>query len=91
MELRSVACTMQFMGQVQGRPIRILLDSRSSNTFVSASLAAHLQGSSACAQPIKVTVANGTQMLCHTEFKQLQWSVQQCSFVSVAKVLPLSQ
>lgn len=30
-------------------------------------------------------------MLCQSEFKQLQWSIQQCSFVSVAKVLPLFQ
>ena len=36
-------------------------------------------------------VANGSQLWCDTEFKHLQWSVQQCSFVSVAKVLPLSQ
>lgn len=53
-------------------------------------MASQLHKSSACAQPIKVTVANGGQMLCQFEFKNLQWSIQQYSFVSVAKILPLT-
>ena len=65
------ASTMQFKGEVQGRSVRILLDSGSSHTFVSASIAAHLQGSSACVHPTRVMVANGTQIWCNTEFQQL--------------------
>jgi hypothetical protein len=40
--------TIQFLGQIQGKQIRILVDSGSSNTFVSASLASRLQASTAC-------------------------------------------
>jgi hypothetical protein len=83
--------TMHFVGDIQGRPVKILLDSGSSNTFISTSLASQLQGNSVCQQPLKVTVANGSHMLCQKEFKQLLWSIQQCSFVSEVKVLPLSQ
>ena len=63
---RDSTSTMQFRGEVQGRQVRILLDSGSSNTFVSASLAAHLQGSSDCDHPTRVMVANGTQLWCDT-------------------------
>jgi hypothetical protein len=85
------SATMQFLGQIQGKSICILVDSCSSNTFVSASLASQLYGSSVCHRPIKVTVVNGNQMLCQLEFKQLQWSIQHYVFISDAKVLPLSQ
>jgi hypothetical protein len=52
--------TMQFVGEIQGQSVQILIDSGSSNTFVSTSLASKLSGSSPCQYPITVTVANGT-------------------------------
>jgi hypothetical protein len=58
---------------------------------MSTSLASKLSGSSPCQYPIKVTAANDTQLICEQEFKHLQWTVQQCSFFSDVKVLPLSQ
>jgi len=82
---------MQFVGEIQGQLVKILLDSGSSNTFKSISLASKLSGSSDCQHPINVTVANGNQMVCQQEFRQLSWIIQQCSFVSDVKVLPLSQ
>lgn len=54
-------------------------------------MASKLSGSSDCQHPINVTVANGNQMVCQQEFRQLSWTIQQCSFVSDVKVLPLSQ
>jgi hypothetical protein len=83
--------TMQFVGEIQGQSVQILINSGSSNTFMSTSLASKLSSSSPCQYPIKVTVANGTQLICEQEFKHLQWTVQQCSFFSDVKVLPLSQ
>lgn len=52
--------TMQFMGTIQGHPVKILLDSSSSHMFISSTIAAQLEGSSVCTQPIKVMVANGS-------------------------------
>lgn len=80
-----------FLGHIQNRPPCILVDSGSSNTFLSASLAASLEGGSLRATPLKVTVADGNHMLCQTKFKELESSIQQYTFTSVAKVLPLSQ
>lgn len=82
--------SIQFMGQIQGHLARILIDSGSSDTFVSTSLADKLDGISTFTPPLKVTVADGTQLLCSSQFQQLTWSVQECDFVSMAKVLPLS-
>ena len=81
---------MQFVGEIQGQLVKILLDSGSSNTFKSISLASKLSGSSDCQHPINVTVAKGNQMVYQQEFRQLSWTIQQCSFVSDVKVLPLS-
>jgi len=82
---------MQFVGEIQGQLVKILLDSGSSNTFKRISLASKLSGRSDCQHPINVTVAKGNQMVYQQEFRQLSWTIQQCSFVSDVKVLPLSQ
>jgi hypothetical protein len=68
--------TMRFWGVIQDQKVRILLDSRSSHTFVSSTLTSQLQGRTDCAKPVSVTVANGNRMLCQSKFKQLQWSIQ---------------
>ena len=40
--------------------------------------------------PLKVMVADGSQLLCSSQFQNLVWAVQSNDFVSQAKVLPLS-
>jgi hypothetical protein len=82
--------SIQFQGTVHGLPARILLDSGSSHTFVSAALAAKLPGISYFSPALRVTVADGSVVSCSTQFQQLQWSVQGCEFLSVAKVFPLT-
>jgi hypothetical protein len=81
--------SIQFQGTVQGMPARILLDSGSSHTFVSTDLAARLSGLSSLSPALRVSMANGSVLSCSTKFKQLEWSVQDSTFVSEAKVLPL--
>lgn len=83
--------SIQFQGTVQGLPARILLvSSGSSHTFISADLAAKLSGVSSFSPALSVTVADGFVLYCSSQFKQLEWSVQDYEFVSVAKVLPLT-
>jgi hypothetical protein len=45
---------MKLWGEIQGREILILLDSGSSNTFVSSAVAATLPGISELCQPLTV-------------------------------------
>jgi len=60
--------SIQFMGHIQGHPVRILIDSGSSHTFVSVALAAQLQGQSVLSPPLKVMVVDGSQLLCSSQF-----------------------
>lgn len=82
---------IHFQGSVQGVPARILIDLGSSHTFVSRTFAAALQGQSELPSPLQVKIADGQFMTCTSEFSQLQWAVQNCTFQSVAKVISLGQ
>ncbi|RLN23391.1 uncharacterized protein C2845_PM07G03090 [Panicum miliaceum] len=82
--------TMKFSGTIQGKNVLILLDSGSSHTFVSAELAATLQGVSSLAQSVRVQLADDEQLLCTSQLIHAAWTVQGCTFYSDMKILPLS-
>jgi len=82
--------TMCLMGQIQGVPVRILVDSESSHTFISEELAQKLSGSSQLPAPIKVKVANGNIIQFSFQIAAGAWSSNRYSFHSDMKVLPLS-
>jgi hypothetical protein len=82
---------IQFLGNVHGLRARILVDSGSSHTFFSQSLAEKLYGMTTFSPPLHVTVANGSVLNCSAQFLNLSWAVQDYQFQSTAKVLPLSQ
>ncbi|CAN6343657.1 unnamed protein product [Urochloa humidicola] len=58
--------TMRFQGMIQDKEVSILIDSGSSNTFVSSELAAQLKGVSLLKEPVMVKVANGEKMTCQS-------------------------
>lgn len=91
MSSKSATNAIQFQGLVQGQPARVLLDSGSSHTFISTQFAAHLHGQASFSPALQVKIADGKFLDCSSEFKQLDWSVQGCTFQSVAKVIPLAQ
>jgi hypothetical protein len=78
-----------FSGTVQGRSVTILVDSGSSCSFVSASLAVHLSGSSQLTNAPKVRIADGSLVPCSLGFRALQWEVQDMVFQSDFLVMPL--
>ena len=86
----AAASTMQFQGAIQGLPVKILLDSGSSHTFVSFALSSRLTGQTALPVPLRVKIADGHVLDYADTFLQLQWEVQGCSFYTDAKVLPLA-
>jgi hypothetical protein len=83
---QTTASTIQFQGRIQGLPIKILLDSGSSHTFVSLALSSKLTGRSPLSVPLRVKIADGQILDCSTNFLQLEWSVQGCCFRSDAEV-----
>lgn len=81
--------TLKLYGSVQGHGVVILIDSGSTHTFISHTLASKLHGSTIVPIPVTVHVANGHQLTCQTEFLDMPWPVQNCTFQSTLKVLPL--
>lgn len=82
--------TMRFEGSIQGHDLMILVDSGSSHTFLSQHLAQDLQGVTSMSHPITVRVANGQTLTCDTHIPSAHWFIQNCSFSSTLKILPLS-
>jgi hypothetical protein len=82
--------TMTFAGSIQNIDISILVDSGSSNTFISSTLASKLKGVSPLQHSTKVQVANGHHLHCDEFIPQAEWVMAGYPFQADLKVLPLS-
>jgi hypothetical protein len=81
--------SMRLLGHIQGHDVLILIDSGSSNNFISSQLAAQLKGVQKLQQPVKVRVAGGGVLTCDSEIKNCRWDCQGNSFHTDLKALPL--
>ena len=81
--------TMRFDGVIQDLPLLILVYSGSSHSFLSSHVAAKLQGVQRLSGSITVQVANGGIMHCSTHLPAAVWRIQDCSFTSDLRILPL--
>jgi len=86
----SSALSMSFEGQLGDTPIRILLDSGSTHTFISTSVAASCSELQTLQFPVQVMVANGQVLTCTQFAPAAVWSIQGLEFQSDLKVIPLS-
>uniref|UniRef100_A0A453EC58 Reverse transcriptase domain-containing protein n=2 Tax=Aegilops tauschii subsp. strangulata TaxID=200361 RepID=A0A453EC58_AEGTS len=81
--------TMRLHGWVQDREVLMLVDSGSSHSFVSSTLAHHLQGVQSARRPLSVRVANGGVLRSDLEISKCEWRSQGVKFATDMKVLPL--
>jgi hypothetical protein len=81
--------SMRLVGTIQGQEVLILVDSGSSHTFISSTLAAQLSGSSVLHSDLWVKVANGATVCCTSQFREAKWEVQGYEFTSDFKVILL--
>jgi hypothetical protein len=81
--------TLCIRGIIQNMEILVLIDSRSSHSFISQQVAAQLQGVSACASTARVQVAYGNSMYCHSQLLNAEWFLQGYKFSSDLQVLDL--
>jgi hypothetical protein len=81
---------MKFSGIIQGKEVLILIDSGSSHSFVSTTLAVQLTGVLPMTRPVSVQVADGGRIHCSQQLLATQWSVQQCVFTTDFRVLDIS-
>jgi hypothetical protein len=56
--------TLKFLGQIQGNPVIVLVDSRSSHSFINDKWAILLVGVASMQRSINVQVANGQVIQC---------------------------
>lgn len=84
------ARSMVLSGYIQNVPLKVLVDSGSSYSFLSMTIAQQLSGVSELSANLKVQVANGNVLQCTSHLPQAEWSVCGVTFHSDLKVLPLS-
>lgn len=82
--------SMKLLGSIQGRDVLILIDSGSSNNFISSKMAQHLSGVQVLQQPRQVRVAGGGLLQATAEIPDCQWLCQGHTFATSLKVLPLT-
>jgi hypothetical protein len=56
------------------------VDSGSSHSFLSRSVAAALEGATTLSQVLTVQIANGARVICDTQLANAQWQVQGYTF-----------
>lgn len=82
--------TLCLKGLMQNHDINILLDSGSSHSFISDSLASKLQGVSTLQSALSVQVANGARLTYCAHLPHASWSVNGYEFISDLKILSMS-
>lgn len=66
-----------------------MVDSGSSNNFISEHLASYLPNWKPLQHPVKVKIADGKILLCTHEIPNCHWLVQGVAFKTTFKILPL--
>lgn len=84
------AKTIRLQGHIAAQQVYMLIDSGSTNTFISEQLAASMPGWTPLHHPIQVRVANGSLIPCNHQLKDQVWAVGGHTFTTTFKIIPLS-
>lgn len=80
---------MQFYGEIQGLPIKVLVDSGSTTSFISQQIADQLPSLVLKPAQHQVQVANGGLLQCTAIALDCCWTMDSQSFTHHLKILPL--
>lgn len=81
--------TLKVKGLIQGKPINILVDTGSTNNFISQQLVKQLQLQTAPCSPFQILVANGDHLSCSNTVEKLMWTMAGENFSTRANVIHL--
>ncbi|XP_031108696.1 uncharacterized protein LOC116013188 [Ipomoea triloba] len=81
--------TIKLLGAVEKQQIVILVDSGSTHSFLDPKLLTQLRIEPERAHPLKVTAANGEQLVCDSISRKLKWHIQGEEFVKDFRLLRL--
>jgi hypothetical protein len=82
--------TIKLVGSIQDKVISVLVDSGSTSSFISSTVAARLTDVTPLPSPSFVQVAGGGILCCNSVIKNAIWAVSGYSFQSELRVLPLA-
>lgn len=82
--------TVKKIANICGQEVVILIDSGSTNNFVSEALASKWRNWVALSQPMQVKVANGELLQCTHEIQDCPIWISRHSFKLSLKILPLN-
>lgn len=86
---RSVPSTLKLAGSINGQPVVVLIDGGSTNNFVHARLADHLQLTVLPSPHLHVTVGNGETLGCSGECRQVALRLGNAFFEVDLFLLPI--
>lgn len=72
--------SMQLMGVMHNVQVHILIDSGSTNSFISQHAVAKMPGLSLCPAHVQVKVANSDILSCSSAVPDAEWTIQGCQF-----------
>jgi hypothetical protein len=81
--------SIQLRALVKNQALIMLVDSRSSHTFLNSSIANRLQVQASPMIPMSVKVANGVVLSCETEVKDFECWIQGHTFQLQAKIIDM--
>jgi hypothetical protein len=79
--------TLLFDGIIQGKAVKILIDSGSTHSFLDCQSAQSLDGVKPMQCTASVKVANGSSVACASHIPCAEWSIQGYSFHSTLKII----
>ncbi|XP_062193333.1 uncharacterized protein LOC133896745 [Phragmites australis] len=85
-----IAHTVRLQGLIQRKEVLMLVDSGSSNSFISEGAARHLSDVRREVKPIRVQVAGGGVLTCSEEIPGCEWWIGGETFCTTLKVLLLA-
>lgn len=84
------SCTVQLLDSIRDVPVQILVDSSSSSSFINSDLVSRLPAVQSVPISASVQIASGGLLHSSQLLHQVCWTVDQCSFRSDFRVLPLA-
>lgn len=93
--LNAIAChsppsTLKLTAIIKGEEIQVLIDSRSTNSFIYPKVLQKIHVTATRTYPLIVTVSNGNKTVSRDEVSQLEWEMQKFIFKADLRVLRLA-
>lgn len=88
-KLQSTNQTMKLVGFYKKQKLHVLEDSGSTHNFLDAVVAKRVGCTTQATRRQRVMVANGDNLVCNSQCKDFEWSIQGTNFVTDVLIMPI--